>query len=257
VGGGGEGYKGYASWPQSGGCAPAKFVCHHHGRIFFNPQFFWSQLHEHGVWRYNQISSWKSEKPLHHQVQSARRCGTIKLAPSVQRFVVCNPSAAATAAAMQCTDLCCCADPDLELQFEEAWAEDYCKFSSQWWTSFFLLQIVIIIHLSINSPKEKWQKYTGALWTFNMFGIVVLFHFISTRFKPGFVVTYYSEWCWASSIIVALAYLQQQIYLDDFGDSVLCSEERDYKMFLTGAHFMIEILVSHSRIRSHKAENSP
>jgi hypothetical protein len=141
------------------------------------------------------------------------------------------------------TDSRDCPDPDLEAQFEEAWAEDYCKFSSQWWAGFFLLQIVIIIHLSLQSTKETWKKYNDPLWTFNMFLFVVLFHFYSTRFKPGFVVAYYSVWCWASAIIVTLAYLFQQFYLDDFGHYDSGSTERDYKMFLTGAHFMIEILV--------------
>jgi hypothetical protein len=132
-------------------------------------------------------------------------------------------------------------DPELEAQFEEAWAEDYCKFSSPWWAGVFLLQIVILIHIATQSTPVTWTGYKNEVWAFSMFVFVVMFHYYSTRIKPRLVVARYSQWCWASSAIVSLAFLFQQLFLNDTHDAG-AGGDRDYKMFLIGAHFIIEIL---------------
>ena len=91
-----------------------------------------------------------------------------------------------TAAAEQLDWLLRFKDPALERQFEEAWAEDYCQFSSQWWFGFVLVQLIVVVRVTSKAGPGEWVG--NELWSFLTMFLLVSFHFYSTWFRSHLVV---------------------------------------------------------------------
>ena len=104
-----------------------------------------------------------------------------------------------TAAAEQLDWLLRFKDPALERQFEEAWAEDYCQFSSQWWFGFVLVQLIVVVRVTSKAEPGEWVG--NELWSFLTAFLLVSFHFYSTWFRSHLVVVSASQQSWPGSVL--------------------------------------------------------